>query len=107
MQDPIDDLFDLDQEPTSEIRAVDSTARRLLVDCGMRGKAAEAALVVVMKEDGSVVFEGSPAVDGCVEVAFESTPAGHRVSIRLETARCHRQAEVVLGDGWTLHVFPH
>jgi|SRR5580698_5639492 hypothetical protein len=104
MEEPVDDLFDLDLEPTSEIRPIDSRARRLVVDSGLRGPAAEAAWIIIMSLEGVVFFEGAPSADGCVEMSLEASPLT-KVRVRLETARCHRQAEVVLTDGWTAHAF--
>jgi len=101
MQEP----YDLrDDEPISEIRTVDPT-RRLVVDTGLRGKAAESAWVTVTDERGKVHFEGTPSVDGCIEVAFESEPAVTRARVLLETPRLHRQAVIDLRDGWNAHAF--
>jgi len=97
MQDPVDDDFDLDLEPTSEVRAVSAPWRRLVVDTGLRGVEAESAWVTVTDQRGAVFYEGSPSADGCVDV--------RTARITLETARLHRTAEVELGDGWTSHAF--
>ncbi len=101
MQEP----FDLrDDEPISEIRTIDST-RRLVVDTGLRGKAAESAWVTVTDERGAVHFEGMPSADGCIEVAFEGGPTVTRARVLLETPRLHRQAIIDLRDGWNAHAF--
>ncbi|MGH7298713.1 MAG: hypothetical protein ACRELB_27480 [Polyangiaceae bacterium] len=94
-----------DREPTSEIRPVDGRARRLLVDTGLRGTAAEGAWVTVTDDAGAGYFEGSPSADGCVEVSFDDAPGVSAVRILLETATSHRQAQVTLGSGWTSHAF--
>ncbi len=97
------DLTDL--EPVSEVRAVPSTGRRLVVDTGMRGAAADQAWVTVTDEADVVLFEGAPSADGCVALAFEQAPFPDRVCVQLETARSHRQAKVTLRDGWNAHAF--
>jgi hypothetical protein len=104
---PIDalDQPDLEVEPTSEVRAVDGRVRRLVVDTGLRGRAAENAWVTVNDELGAIHFEGTPSADGCVEVAFDAAPGVSKVRVLLETLTLHRQAEVTLGDGWTSHAF--
>ncbi len=106
MQEPID-LDDLEQElePTSEVRTIESRVRRLVVDTGLRGEAAEQAWVTVTDPDGAVYYEGAPSADGCVDVSFEGAPQVTRAHIQLETARLHRQAEVALNQGWTAHAF--
>jgi hypothetical protein len=103
MQDPIDD--DLDWEPTSEVRPVQATCRRLVVDTRLRGADAEAAWVTITDEHGAVFFEGPPSADGCVDVSFEGAPSVRTACVRLETPRLHRTAEVTLGEGWTAHAF--
>jgi hypothetical protein len=101
MQEP----FDLrDDEPISEIRAIDPT-RRLVVDTGLRGKAAESASVTVTDEHGTVHFEGAPSADGCIEVTFEGVATVRRARVLLETPRLHRQAILDLRDGWNAHAF--
>jgi hypothetical protein len=102
MQDPLDLE---DQEPTSEVRAVDTRTRRLVIDTGLRGAAAEAAWVTVTDDRGAVFFEGTPSADGCIDVSFEGAPQGARACIQLETPRSHRRAEVTLTAGWTAHAF--
>jgi hypothetical protein len=102
MQEPLD-LHD--DEPISEIRPIDSQTRRLVVDTGMRGAAAESAWVTVSDERGAVHFEGTPSADGCVEVAFEDGPTIARARVLLETPRLHRQAIVELREGWNAHAF--
>jgi len=102
MQEP----FDLrDDEPISEIRTIDPQTRRLVVDTGLRGKAAESAWVTVTDERGAVRFEGMPSADGCIEVAFEGGPTVARARVLLETPRLHRQAIIDLRDGWNAHAF--
>jgi len=103
MHDPIDD--ELDWEPTSEVRPVQTTCRRLVVDTGLRGADAEAAWVTITDERGAVFFEGPPSADGCVDVSFEGAPSVRTARILLETPRLHRTAEVALGEGWTSHAF--
>jgi hypothetical protein len=104
MPDKLD--LDLDDwEPTSEVRAVDSRARRLVIDTGLRGEAAEAAWVTVTDEQGAVFYEGAPSADGCLDVSFEKAPETSRACIQLETPRSHRSAEVALTAGWTSHAF--
>jgi hypothetical protein len=105
MQDPVDDDFGLDLEPTSEVRAVAASARRLVIDTGLRGADAEAAWVTVTDERGAVFYEGTPSADGCIDVSFEGAPAVRTARVLLETARLHRTAEVELGEGWTAHAF--
>ena len=104
---PLDalDLPDLDFEPTSEVRPLDARVRRLVIDTGLRGDAADQAWVTVSDEAGTVYFEGTPSADGCVEVSFDGAPEVRSVRVLLETARLHRQAQVMLGDGWTAHAF--
>jgi hypothetical protein len=94
-----------DRDPISEVRQVDARIRRLVVDTGIRGAAAEQAWVTVTDEAGAVRFEGAPSADGCVEVSFEDAPGVQRVRVLLETARSHRQAEITLRDGWNAHAF--
>ncbi|HEX8792005.1 MAG TPA: hypothetical protein VF765_13715 [Polyangiaceae bacterium] len=102
MQEP----YDLrDDEPISEIRTIESRTRRLIIDTGLRGTAAESAWVTVSDEQGAVRFEGTPGADGCIEVAFESGPAVTRAHVLLETPRLHRQAVIDLHDGWNAHAF--
>ena len=103
MQDPIDD--DLDWEPTSEVRPIAPTQRRLVVDTGLRGREAEEAWLTVTDERGAVFFEGSPNADGCIDVSFEAAPGVRTARVQLETSRLHRTAEVELGEGWTSHAF--
>ncbi len=103
MQDPIDD--ELDWEPTSEVRPITSTHRRLVVDSGLRGREAEEAWLTVTDEHGAVFFEGSPSADGCIDVSFEGAPAVRTARVQLETSRLHRTAEVPLAEGWTSHAF--
>jgi hypothetical protein len=105
MQDPVDDDFGLDLEPTSEVRALSVKFRRLVVDTGLRGAEAEAAWVTVTDESGAVFYEGSPSADGCIDVSFEAARQVLAARILLETARLHRTAEVQLGEGWTSHAF--
>ena len=105
MQDPVDDDFGLDLEPTSEVRAVSAPWRRLVIDTGLRGADAESAWVTVTDVRGTVFYEGSPSADGCVDVSFEGAPDVRAARIMLETARLHRTAEVELGEGWTSHAF--
>lgn len=99
------DQPDLEPEPSSEVRTVDGRVRRLVVDTGLRGQAAEHAWVTVSDELGGTHFEGTPSADGCVEVAFDAAPGVGKVRVLLETLTLHRQAEVMLGDGWTSHAF--
>jgi len=106
MQDPIDlDDLDRDWEPTSEVRPITSSVRRLVVDTGLRGEAAESAWVTVTDERGAVFYEGAPSADGCIDVSFENAPQVKRACIQLETPRCHRSAEVTLAAGWNSHAF--
>lgn len=101
MQEPLD-LHD--DEPISEIRPIDGQTRRLVVDTGLRGPAAESAWLTIRDERGAVHFEGTPSADGCVEVDFEGRTVA-RASVLLETPRSHRQAVVELRDGWNAHAF--
>jgi hypothetical protein len=94
-----------DLDPTSEIRAVTRTARRLVVDTGLRGVAAESAWVTVTDEVGAVYFEGPPSADGCIDVSFEGAPTVAIARVTLETPTGHRQAHVELGTSWTAHAF--
>ena len=109
MQDPIDDSFDLDDldapEPTSEVRTLDVSTRRLVVETGLQGDAAEAAWLTVTDEAGAIFFEGNPGPDGSAKVSFIGAPHVRTARVILETSRGHRQAVVVLQDGWTTHVF--
>ena len=106
MQDPIDlDDLERDLEPTSEVRSITSTARRLVVDTGLRGESAESAWVTVTDERGAVFYEGAPSADGCIDVSFENAPHVSRACIQLETPRSHRSAEVTLTAGWNAHAF--
>jgi hypothetical protein len=103
MVDPADVL---DSEPTSEIRSVDARIRRLVVDTGLRGKAAEDAWITVTDETGAVFFEGSASeADGFVEVSFDDAPHVKVARVLLETATAHRQAQVTLCGSWTSHAF--
>ena len=95
----------VEQEPTSEVRPVDGTVRRLVVDTGLRGDAAEGAWVTVTDDTGAVRFEGTPSADGCVEVVFDGGPELITARVLLETATSHRQAQVTLAGGWTAHSF--
>lgn len=102
---PMQEPYDLrDDEPISEIRTIEGT-RRLVVDTGLRGAAAESAWVTVSDEHGALRFEGTPSADGCIEVAFEGEPAVTRAHVLLETPRLHRQAVIDLRDGWNAHAF--
>jgi hypothetical protein len=92
-------------EPISEVRTIEARTRRLVVDTGLRGAAAEAAWVTVSDQHGAVHFEGPPGADGCVEVAFEGGPSVTRARMLLETTRGHRQAFIDLRDGWNAHAF--
>ena len=109
MQDPIDDPFEFDdlheEQPTSEVRPLNLGARRLVVDTGLKGEAAQAAWLTVSDEAGAVFFEGVPGDDGCVTVTFTDAPRLGTARIILETPRGHRQAVVQLKDGWTAHAF--
>ncbi|HEY8038260.1 MAG TPA: hypothetical protein VIF15_00630 [Polyangiaceae bacterium] len=98
------DVLD-DDGPSSEVRAIQPRARRLVVDTGLRGPAAEAAWVTVSGADEVVYFEGSPSADGCVEVSFDAAPRLDRARVMLETARLHRQKEITLVDGWNAYAF--
>jgi len=100
MIDPVED-----RDPTSEIRAITPTARRLVVDTGLRGPAAESAWVTVTDDAGAVHFEGPPSADGCIDVSFEGAPAVAVARVTLETPTGHRMAQVPLGKGWTAHAF--
>lgn len=102
MQEPLDLR---DDEPISEVRTIESRTRRLVVDTGIRGSAAESAWVTVSDEQGAVHFEGTPSADGCIEVAFEGGPTVSRAHVLLETPRSHRQAVIDLRDGWNAHAF--
>lgn len=102
MQEPLDLP---DDEPISEIRPIGAQTRRLVVDTGLRGAAADTAWVTVTDERGAVHFEGAPSADGCIEVAFEGGPTVARVRVMLETPRLHRQAIIDLRDGWNAHAF--
>lgn len=102
MQEP----YDLrDDEPISEIRTIDTRTRRLVIDTGIRGSAAESAWVTVTDEHGAVRFEGAPSADGCIEIAFDDGPTVSRAHVLLETPRLHRQAVIDLRDGWNAHAF--
>ncbi len=110
MQDPVDDPFELDDlaaddQPTSEVRVLDTRVRRLVIDTGLQGDAAEAAWLTVTDETGAIYFEGAPKSDGCVTVSFTDAPQVRSARILLETPRGHRQAVVELRDGWTAHAF--
>ena len=106
MSDAIDlDDVDHDFEPSSEVRTIESRVRRLVVDTGLRGEAAEQAWVTVTDLGGAVFYEGAPSADGCVDVSFENAPQVTHARIQLETPRCHRSAEVSLAAGWTAHAF--
>jgi hypothetical protein len=100
MIDPIEDL-----DPSSEIRAIAPTTRRLVVDTGLRGVAAESAWVTVTDEAGAIYFEGTPSADGCIDVSFEGAPTVTSARVTLETQTGHRQAQVALGKSWTAHAF--
>jgi len=101
----IEPLDDLDRDPSSEVRAVAPSTRRLVVDTGLRGVAAEAAWVTVTDEAGAVYFEGPPSADGCIDVSFQGAPAVSVARVLLETPTGHRQAQVPLAKGWTAHAF--
>ena len=94
-----------DGGPPSDVHPIDFAAQRLVIDTGLRGRAAQAAWVTVTGADGVLYFEGSMSADGSVEVTFEGSHWVDRVCVRLETPTTHRQAEVPLGAGWTAHVF--
>jgi hypothetical protein len=102
MQEPLDLR---DDEPISEVRPVAAPIRRLVVDTGLRGKAAESAWVTVSDERGTVHFEGTPSADGCIDLAFEGGQTVSRARVLLETPRLHRQAIIDLRDGWNAHAF--
>lgn len=104
--DAVDDPLDaLDDGPPSAVRSVGGDAQSLVVDTGLRSAAAEAAWVTVTGPDGDVLFEGPPAVDGCVQVSFATALHVDRVVVLLETATQHRQAEIVLRGAWTTYAF--
>jgi hypothetical protein len=96
-----------DKAPDSHVRALAErgSLRALCVATRLRGAEAEASLVTVTDETGAIHFEGPLAADGSVTVSLPPTAAIQRVSVRLETARWHRQADVTLGSGLTEHPF--
>jgi hypothetical protein len=102
MIDPVDDR---DLDPSSEVRSISPSARRLVVDTGLRGKAAEAAWITVTDEAGVIYFDGPPSADGCIDVSFQDAPHVSVARVQLETLTGHRQAQVPLGKGWTAHGF--
>jgi hypothetical protein len=95
----------LDSGPSSDVRPIETRARGLVLDTGLRGERATAAWLVVSSAEGFLLFEGAVSETGCVEVSLDDAPLVDRVRVMLETARGHRQAEVELNDGWTLHTF--
>ena len=98
--------IELDEpDPTSEVRTISSTTRRLVIDTGLRGEAAESAWVTVTDDRGAVFYEGAPSADGCVDVSFEGAPQVTRACVQLETPRNHRSAEVPLTAAWNAHTF--
>jgi hypothetical protein len=101
-EDPVDGI---DDGPSSEVRPIEPKVRKLVVDTGLRGAAAEGACVTITDSAGTVCFEGAPGADGCVQVSFDSAPRADRVQVLFETATLHRQAEITLRDGWTTHAF--
>jgi hypothetical protein len=102
VDDPLDHFDDV---PSSEVRPVAIGDRSLVVSTGQSGAAAQEAWVTVADASGVVYFEGHPDADGSVAVSLEGAPHAETVLVLLETARTHRQAEVVLGKGRTAHTF--
>ncbi len=95
----------LDSGPSSDVHPIDARTRRLVLDTGLRGETATAAWLAVTSDEGFLFFEGPVSETGCVEVSLEGAPQVDRVRVMLETPRAHRQAEIELNDGWTLHTF--
>jgi hypothetical protein len=70
----------------------------------VRGPEPDAWLTVV-DDSGKTHFEGELSGDDAVEVPLPVTPSLTRVRLNLETVRGHRQADVLLNEGLTEHVF--
>jgi hypothetical protein len=100
-----DAMAQADDEPSSEVRRVETIERPRVLRVFTRHHSAKAdgAWLTVTDDRGYVQFEGPLSENGSVELSL----AGHveRVCILLETARSHRQTAVLLGDGLTEYVF--
>ena len=109
----VDDAAECDAEagPPSEVRAIELVAGKALVQAtlvivtSICGAEAAQAWITVTRPSGVVAFEGPLEDDGRATLAIGIAPGGSRVSIRLETLRWHRQAEVGLRPGMNAYAF--
>jgi hypothetical protein len=96
-----------DEGPDSEVRPVQGIPpqRLLRVFMWLRGAHEDGAWLTVTDENDTVHFEGLLSSEGSVEVPFARAPDVRQVRLRLEASHWHRQAEVVVGEGLTEHLF--
>jgi hypothetical protein len=91
--------------PTSEVRPLDASGRqrKLCIATRLRGPDAESALVTVTDDTGTVRYEGALRSDGTVTIVLDGSLG--RVRVLVETARWHRQADVIVDAETTEHAF--
>ncbi len=89
-----------DAPPPSQVRELGAPqTTELVIQTRLTGAEAENAWVTVTRSGGLVDFEGPLCADGRATVTLSVAPGAARVSVRLETLRWHRQAEVDLQPG--------
>jgi hypothetical protein len=104
--DENEDLTDLENGPSSEVRALENAGSRLLhVATRLRGAEAETSSLTVTDATGRVLYEGGLGSDGTVRLVLANLPERAVVRVLLETVRWHRQAEVVIVSAVTEHAF--
>jgi hypothetical protein len=103
----VDDPCELDGEPQSNVRPFlgGGWSHAIEIATGLGADAAAGACVTITDMSGTVLFEGPPGADGVLRVAFAGAVETGRVRITLETARAHRQAEVMLTGQRTCFAF--
>jgi hypothetical protein len=96
-----------DEGPSSETRPLEAAGppRILRVFMCVREPEPEGAWLTVTDDAGKTHFEGPLSADDAVEVDLAMAPSLVRVKLQLETVRGHRQADVLLNEGLTEHVF--
>jgi hypothetical protein len=95
-----------EEAPASEVRPVEGRpAGALRVFMCVRGPETSKAWLTLTDDAGATLFEGWLCCDDGIEIPMAESIAGARVRLHLETERWHRQAQVVLEEGLTEHVF--
>lgn len=95
-----------DAGPSSNVRPLESSGPRCILSIAtrLRGSDAEAAQITVTDETGAVRYEGPLGNDGALAIVLDGVRGPVRVL--LETARWHRQADVLVDAGRTTeHAF--